>query len=506
MIIRKYLGQIMSEMGFVTKQSLNEALQKQKKIIEEKTSSERMQWVKLVSEARLSSETDKVPSIGQILTDMKLVTKEQLEEALKEQEKTFEAYKSLDSEKLGIAIEIGSFINSTLDLTEVLYLIMRYANRVTNSVASTLMLLDDETGELIFCVPTGPKADKLIDVRLPPGEGIAGWVAKHEQPVLVPDTKEDSRFYSKIDQISGLETKSILCVPLKSKTKLVGVLEVINKIDGTSFTKEDELLLGIFGYQVAVALENARLHSELKYRLEDQKQVEAKLRQSEEKYRLLIMNIPCVVYKGFKDYTVEFFDRKIEQFSGYNVDEFNSGRLKWPDIVVEEDIVSARDSFIHALKTDKAYVREYRVMSKGGDIYWIQDRGHIVCEENGEMKYVSGVFFDITDNRRAEEELRIQRKHLEKQVAERSSDLKKVNESLQQVITERERADKERERLVREIQESLDKIKTLKGLLPICAKCKKIRDDEGYRKKIEGYVEINSEELSSYCLCEECGD
>jgi len=243
MAIRRLLGQILVEMGFVTSQQLDEALQRQKRLINNQISQERIQWVKLVSEARLSEDTDKIPTLGQILTDMEFITKEQLEEALKEQEKSFEIYRSLENEKLGVAIEIGSLVNSTLDFAEVLHLTMKHVNRVTNSVASSLMLLDEKTGELVFCVPTGPKADNLVDVRLPPGEGIAGWVAKHEQPILVPDVREDTRFYSNIDKMSGLETKSILCVPLKSKAKLIGVLEVINKVDGTSFTKEDELLL-----------------------------------------------------------------------------------------------------------------------------------------------------------------------------------------------------------------------------------------------------------------------
>ncbi len=67
------------------------------------------------------------------------------------------------------------------NIAGVLKNIMKYANRVTNSVASTLMLLDEETGELVFSVPTGPKSDKLTDFRLPPGEGIAGWVAENGQ-------------------------------------------------------------------------------------------------------------------------------------------------------------------------------------------------------------------------------------------------------------------------------------------------------------------------------------
>lgn len=162
MAIRRLLGQILVEMGFITSQQLADALQRQKRLINNKTLQERVQWVRLVSEARLSVDTDKIPTLGQILTDMEFITKEQLEEALKEQEKSFEIYRSLENEKLGVAIEIGSLVNSTLDFSEVLHLTMKNVSRVTNSVASTLMLLDEKTGELVFCVPTGPKADNWL--------------------------------------------------------------------------------------------------------------------------------------------------------------------------------------------------------------------------------------------------------------------------------------------------------------------------------------------------------
>ncbi|MEE8432187.1 MAG: GAF domain-containing protein, partial [Candidatus Desulfatibia sp.] len=283
MIIKKCLGQTLADMGFITSQQLDEALQRQKQVMKEKASPERLQRDRLVTEARLTKETDAAPLLGQILNDMGFVTKEQLEQALQEQDKTFQNYMSLENEKLGIAVEIGALVNSTLSLAEVLHLIMTHANRVTNSVASTLMLVDETTKELVFSVPTGPKEDKLIDIRIPPGEGIAGWVVEHEKPALVPNVKEDARFYPKIDEISGFETESMLCVPLKAKTKLIGVLEVINKVDGTFFKKEDELLLSMFGYQAAVAIENARLYGELKEQLKASKQTEQALRESEEK-------------------------------------------------------------------------------------------------------------------------------------------------------------------------------------------------------------------------------
>ena len=139
---------------------------------------------------------------------------------------------------------------------------------------------------------------------------------------------------------------------------------------------------------------------------------EEALRRSEEKYRLLVKNLPSIVYRGFKDWSVEFVDDKIEILTGYNLAEFNTGRIKWSDMIIEEDIEAARNVFIKALKADKSYVREYRIRNKAGEIHWIQDRGQIICNEDGQIEYISGVFFDINEYKRTEEALRKSEKEL----------------------------------------------------------------------------------------------
>jgi len=144
----------------------------------------------------------------------------------------------------------------------------------------------------------------------------------------------------------------------------------------------------------------------------ERKQAEEALRESEEKYSLLANKIPSIVYKGYKDWSVDFFGEKIEQLTGYSANEFNSKRIKWIDIIVKEDIESARRSFIQALKTDKSYVRKYRIKSKTGDILWIDDRGQIICDSNGEIEYASGTFFDITKTKKFEAQLQQSQKLL----------------------------------------------------------------------------------------------
>jgi PAS domain S-box-containing protein len=141
-------------------------------------------------------------------------------------------------------------------------------------------------------------------------------------------------------------------------------------------------------------------NEQLKREIEDRKRMEEELRESETRYRHLIYNIPSIVYRGYKDWSVDFMDEKIKLLTGYSMEEFNSREKKWTDVVVGRDIEIAKQAFIKALKTNKSYVREYRIETKTGEILWIQDRGYIVCDEQGEIEYVSGVFFDVTERKR----------------------------------------------------------------------------------------------------------
>lgn len=286
MTLKKFIGEILSELGFVTAAELGAALKRQKEISEKTILPERLDRTQLVSEARMANRAAAIPFLGQILHEMGYVTQTQLDGALAIQDGMLERFHSLASTSLCLILDIGALVNSSLNLAEVLMLIMKNANKVTHSVASTLMLVEERTGDLLFSVPTGPTADLLVDTRIPRGKGIAGWVAEHGRPAVVPDVKQDDRFYSGIDTITGIETKSILAVPLKAKSKLIGVLEVINKEDGTSFNEEEALLLSIFASQAAMAIENARLYGELKEEFERRGRMEKELAETE-KFRAL---------------------------------------------------------------------------------------------------------------------------------------------------------------------------------------------------------------------------
>ncbi len=402
MLVKKYLGKTLKEMGFVTKQQLDEALERQKQMIREKTPEESVQRTRLVTESRIPKETEMIPLLGQILTDMGFVSKEQLQQALNAQEKSFEDFMALENEKLAVAIEVGSLVNSTLNLAEVLHLIMKHANRVTNSVASTLMLLDEETEELVFSVPTGPKESELIDIRIPTGEGIAGWVVKHEKPLLIPDVKADPRFYGEIDEISGFETKSLLCIPLMAKTKMIGVLEVINKPDGTCFTEKDELLLSLFGYQAAVAIENARLCGELKEQLEKYKRTEQALRESEVKYSTVVENSKDGIVM-ISDRLLKFVNKASIELVGFPPEEMIGADFvkfvapDYRDLVIKR--YSARMAGI-----DAPSIYEIELLRKDGETASVELNAMRIDFENQPTDLV--FIRDLTERKQTREALR----------------------------------------------------------------------------------------------------
>jgi len=165
--------------------------------------------------------------------------------------------------ELRTLLTVSSLINSTLDPSTVREKTIEAITTLLGAEAGSLLLLDREKGDLFFDVATGEKGAQLRHFRLAKGEGIAGWVAEQEKYLIVNDVQSDPRFSRKADEKSGFTTKSILCVPLRSKGRVIGVIEGINKKQGP-FLEEDVEVMTALADQVAVAVENAELYAELK--------------------------------------------------------------------------------------------------------------------------------------------------------------------------------------------------------------------------------------------------
>jgi len=177
---------------------------------------------------------------------------------------------------LSSLIEVSIIVNSTLDLDSVLSLVMEKAQAVMDAEASSVMLINEKTGMLEWEVALGEVGEQVMKkIQLRVGEGIAGWVAQSGQPLIVPDVSKDARFYKKSDEATGFKTRSILAVPLKVKERIIGVAEVINPLHGKAFTEDDLDLFSTFSRQVALAIENARMHRAMLEKQKLDQQLEA---------------------------------------------------------------------------------------------------------------------------------------------------------------------------------------------------------------------------------------
>ncbi len=161
--------------------------------------------------------------------------------------------------QLAVLNEVSTSITSSLDLRIVLNAIMEKAVEILDAEAGSLLLVDGDTRELVFEVILGPAAPTLAGRRLPLGAGIVGAVAQSGQPQIVNEAQTDNRWLRDIGQTDRFVTRALLTVPMKARDRVIGVIQVLNKLDGTPFDEDDQTLLESFAGNAAIAVENAQL-------------------------------------------------------------------------------------------------------------------------------------------------------------------------------------------------------------------------------------------------------
>lgn len=184
------------------------------------------------------------------------------------------------NEELGALVEINRTVTSSLDPDEVLESTMQGIREILHIEAGSLVLLDDETGKLTFRKTLSPDRGWVTGRTVELGEGIVGQVVETGEAKLVRDVDRDPQFSPEVDEEEGFTSRSILCVPLTIRDRVIGAIEVINKLDG-EFNERDLELLQAMAASVAVAVDNARLYTELAEFAEELERSQAKLVQTE---------------------------------------------------------------------------------------------------------------------------------------------------------------------------------------------------------------------------------
>lgn len=163
-------------------------------------------------------------------------------------------------DQIGVFHQASQALVTTFDIHRLLADTMQLAANVIDAGASSLMLIDEATQELVFEISQGSHGKTLREQRIPLDEGIAGWVAQHGHPVIANNARTDPRFSHRVDVRTGFLTQSIAAVPLKIKGRIIGVLEVLNKYASGGFGHEDIQLINAIAAQAAIAIENSRLY------------------------------------------------------------------------------------------------------------------------------------------------------------------------------------------------------------------------------------------------------
>jgi PAS domain S-box-containing protein len=278
-------------------------------------------------------------------------------------------------------------LSSTLDLDQVLVTVLEEVRHLLGVVATSIWLTDPETGELICRQATGPQNEIVRGWRLASGEGLAGWVARTGESLIVPDIKADERHSRRVDQETGLTLRSVLSVPLKVKHKAIGVLQVVDAEVGR-FDKTDLELLEPLAAAATIAIENARLYAEA------------------DRLRVFNENIVQSLEEGIllenAAGEITFVNRKAAGLLGYTPEEL-TGR-HWADIVApghQADIEAGG-----ADPTEGVIIRyETALLTKGGHQMPVIVSARWLYEE-GRLTGVLSAFTDITARRQAEAALR----------------------------------------------------------------------------------------------------
>jgi len=158
--------------------------------------------------------------------------------------------------------ELAKIISATLDLDTLLRRIGWAAEKITNAEASSIMLIDEDKQNLYFKTASGEKGGIVKKIKIKIGEGIAGFVAANKHPVIVDDAQSDPRVARFVDQVTGFNTRNILCVPMILGNEVIGVVEVLNKKNSEKFNNEDVEILESLASLAAVAVSNAKYAEE----------------------------------------------------------------------------------------------------------------------------------------------------------------------------------------------------------------------------------------------------
>lgn len=182
--------------------------------------------------------------------------------------------------ELDLLYRAARVINSSLEIDQILAVLIEKARHLLGVVGCSVWLIDPNTKEVVCRQAAGQQSDIVCGWRLPIGTGVVGWMAKSGERVLIHDTRKDSRHFKRVDQQTGLEIRSIMGVPLKSKEEIIGVLQVVDTIPNRFNRRLLKTMAGLAA-SAGVAITNANLFARAQQQISIRKETEKKLLERE---------------------------------------------------------------------------------------------------------------------------------------------------------------------------------------------------------------------------------
>ena len=189
------------------------------------------------------------------------------------------------SQRLSCLLEVARVINSSLELNEVLNHILSEASSILRAESGSIMLLDETARRLRVLAAQGPRARMIQGKHQNVGDGVAGWVAQHGEPVLLHGTASDPRFKRVCDR---QDLRDAISVPLKAEETVIGVINLSNRLSETPFSQDDLDLLIALAHQAALAIRNARSFQEMRHQRRTVERLLGEVTRAQEEERMRI--------------------------------------------------------------------------------------------------------------------------------------------------------------------------------------------------------------------------
>ncbi|MAU11026.1 MAG: hypothetical protein CL607_14485 [Anaerolineaceae bacterium] len=273
-------------------------------------------------------------------------------------------------------IEISQQLSSTYDLQSLLRKIVIAANELIHTEASAILLMDDSTGKLRFAMSSNIKPHEMDEMTVPLDGSIAGWIFTHGEPRVIENASADPDHYQGVDERLSFHTRNLLGVPMKTPTRVLGVVQALNKIDNQRFSDDDIAMLRTLASQAAVAIENARMFQQSDFIAELVHELRNPLVALKASTTLLLRpDLPSEKHEDII-HTMQF---ETERLIGLTDDFLNVARLESGR--VQLDITSFS---MHRLLTESTQViaqqaddKGISISLEGEDLHVAADRGKI---------------------------------------------------------------------------------------------------------------------------------